>query len=68
MLKFEGASSSASQPVMADAGDCATYRFSSGNGSTHLASRPMTSSAFADAAASMTSQWFCGSIQTRVSR
>jgi len=41
MVKLLGASSSASQPVMAEAGDWATYRFSSGKGSTHLASRPM---------------------------
>ena len=32
------------------------------------ASSPITSSALAEAAASITSQWFCGSIQTRVSR
>ena len=68
MVKLDGASSSASQPVMAEAGDWATYRFSSGNGSMHLASSPITSSALAEAAASITSQWFCGSIQTRVSR
>ncbi|MNV99599.1 hypothetical protein D3C71_1949820 [compost metagenome] len=68
IVKLAGASSSASQPVMAEAGAFATYRFSRGNGSMALASMPITSSARLELAASITRKRSVRFSHTRVSR